>query len=55
MNDPDAREIQKAAVKDERSILLQNLTKMTDKAMIALALRDEVRALREELGAGRNR
>ncbi|HEY8950389.1 MAG TPA: ion transporter [Rhizomicrobium sp.] len=40
MNEPQAvlnKEAKKAVIKDERSILLHNLTKMTDKAMIALA------------------
>ncbi|HEY2033904.1 MAG TPA: ion transporter [Rhizomicrobium sp.] len=37
MNDPGAISVKKAIIKDERSILLHNLTQMTDKVMIALA------------------
>jgi voltage-gated potassium channel len=37
MNDPQDKAVRKAVIKDERSILLHNLSKMTDKVMIALA------------------
>jgi len=37
MNDPCHIAAEKAVIKDERSALLHNLTKMTDKVMIALA------------------
>jgi len=37
MNDPRHIAVEKAVIKDERSALLHNLTKMTDKVMIALA------------------